>query len=106
MGDGLNNSERLRLELAEEDNDLKALGLHSKLIREERNEAWQLKWLPRFKVLLEDNIVFFHEQSLYRIIDKDETFDFYPKANKTFVYSTKKWEKPGLKYLIKRFSLK
>lgn len=42
-------SENLRERLLSEENDLKAIGLGKKLIREERKETFEEDWLPQLR---------------------------------------------------------
>ncbi len=98
------NLDSLNQKWAEENNDLKALGIGKKIIREERNERWEDKWLPRFRQLFDDRIWYEEKMSCWRIhVSAEEMYDYYPKANKVFAYPSKKWIEKGLKFLIKNF---
>ena len=103
----MKNSEALKIQSAQEENDLKALGIGKHIIREERNENFEDKWLPKLKEKLGDNLQWIPSMYCWRIVDPNimqvEIIDFYPKANKVFTYKDKKWTKPGLKYLINRY---
>lgn len=46
---GMKNTEKLREQLATEENNLKALGIGKQLIREERNERFEEIWLPKLQ---------------------------------------------------------
>ena len=92
-------SEELRQQASEEDNDLIALGLHTKALREERSER-VVQWLPSLRekcisVNYDDKqYCYLIEHSKYGVIK------FYPKANKIFQVRKEKWIKPGLKWLV------
>ena len=84
----------------EEENDLKALGLGRKLIRQEGGERFDTDWL---KIVINSPKV-----AKYRQNDNGYTFwlsdgniiDLYPKANKLLIRKTHKWVKPALKWII------
>lgn len=94
----MRNSDIIKAELVEEDNDSKALGLHCKLIREERSDKFEdnylLKLKESFKVDYDENM------SKYSITTDDGIVDFYPKVNKILIRRKNKWIKPGLKWLL------
>ena len=98
-------SEELRKKASEEDNDLKALGLHGKALREERFEKIT-QWLPALKekcISVEYNekqYCYFIEHSKYGMIK------FFPKANKVFQIRKEKWIKPGLRWLVQNILMK
>ena len=90
--------------MAEEDNDLKAMGIGKKLIRVERKERFEDGYLPKlekkFKVtqdVLSGRYTF--DSANHGVID------FYPKANKVLIRKLNKWIKPGLNWMIKQFKL-
>lgn len=87
----------------EEKNDFEILSDSTKEMRDGRNEAWETKWLPKFKAIFEDDLT--HDEAAGRWTLKvgKEIYDFYPKANKVLVRSKNEWKKPGLKFLIKTF---
>lgn len=101
----MKNSEILKQQSAEEDNDLIAMGLHAKIIREERNERFEDKWLPKLKDKFGDYIKYDEKLFAWRIKHGPDELAYYPKANKIFDYSSNTWIKQGLKYLIKKFKL-
>lgn len=87
----------------EEENDLKALGLYTKALREKRVERVQ----PYIDKLLEKGhiIKYLHSKFCYEIMTNDpnlRTIEFYPKANKLFFKGSKKkeWKTQGLKWII------
>ena len=45
----MTNTDKLREQLATEENDLKALGIGKQLIREERNEKFEETLLPKLQ---------------------------------------------------------
>lgn len=95
--------ETLRKEMSQEDNDLKALGISTKIIREERIERFRDKWYSRLKDKYDVEEVSYEQ---YRF--KDEKFgvmDFYPKANKVHIHKENKWKDMGLKWIIKNLNL-
>ncbi len=95
----MKKSEELKKKSAEEENDLVALGIGKKIIREERNETFEEKWLPELKTKFGDKIQYIEKMFCWRITT-DTMTDFYPKANKVFIHNKRVWIKPGLKYLI------
>jgi hypothetical protein len=113
----LSKAEVLKQTMAEEDNDLKAMGIGKKVLREERNEKFEEKWLPKFKAKFPD-MEYIGKMFCWRIIEPGEIItieedltestrhryiDFYPKSNKVFVHAQNKWIKPGLRYLIEKY---
>lgn len=100
----MKKSEELRKAAAEEDNDLKAVGLMKQSLREERHERFAEEYLPK---LQEKGypIRFFENQGKYAIDTKacNKSFgivDYYPKANNLLIRKDNKWFKPGLKWMI------
>jgi hypothetical protein len=96
----MKSSEHIRDKFLTEENDLKALGIGKKLIREERLERFEEEWLE--KITNSSKVV------QYQILDGKYVFwmadgniiDFYPKANKLLIRRKNKWIKPALKWLI------
>lgn len=101
----MTNTDKLREQLATEENDLKALGIGKQLIREERNERFEDKWLPKLQAKC--NVK--HDDQMGRYTFELNGFgvmDFYPKANKLLIRKLNKWKQPALKWLIAEFNLK
>jgi hypothetical protein len=101
----MKKSEELRQQLAEEDNDLKAMGLMNKVLRERREEKFEETWLPKIK----SNFDCIDELSTKGKLIILSTFygklDYYPKANKVLIRNKNKWVKPGLKWLVTKLNL-
>lgn len=97
----MKKSEELLKQSSEEDNDLKALGLQTKAIRERRNENFEENWLEKIKN--SENVLNFNTiADGYRLTAKVYgMLSFYPKSNKVLIHSQNKWIKPGLQWLIK-----
>lgn len=92
-------SDQIREKLESEDNDLKALGLGTKLIKEERKERFEENWLPLIKELCDVQ----HDSACGRYtfeLEGEGVVDFYPKANKLLIRKKNRWVKPALKWLI------
>ncbi len=100
----MRESDKIKRALSEEDNDSKALGLHCKLIREERSDKFEDNFLSKlkesFKVDYDANM------GRYSITSDDGIIDFYPKANKVLIRKKNKWVKPGLNWLLKNLLTK
>ena len=100
----MKNTEKLREQLATDENDFKALGLGKQLIREERSERFEETWLPK----LEAKCNVKHDAQIGRYTFELKGYgamDFYPKANKLLIRKLNKWKKPALKWLIAEFNL-
>ena len=101
---GMKKSEFLKESLLVEENDSKAFGIGTKIIREERTERFDENWLFKFKDKFKDDFRYIEKMFCWRLMDdKKNNIDFYPKANKVFIHSKNKWIKPGLDYLIKTY---
>jgi hypothetical protein len=98
----MKQSEILKKEFDKEDNDLKALGIFRKVLREERMEKFEENWLE--KITSSPNITQYQmRDGGYIFWFKDGNIvDFYPKANKLLIRKQNKWIKPGLKWLISK----
>ena len=96
----MTKSEELHKQANEEDNDLKALGLYTKSLREGRLENFQQVYLP---LLLKKGYEVAEDNYKYTIDTYDEygILDFFPKANKLLIRKDNKWKKPGLQFIIK-----
>lgn len=102
----IKKSEILKQEAAAEDNDLKAMGIDVKVLREERKEKFEEIWLPSIKEKYKVEL----QESLGRYLITTEKFgliQYYPKANKVFlpVYKNKGWRKPGLKWIVEHLNI-
>lgn len=100
----MTNSDKLREQLASEENDLKALGIGKKLIREERSEKFEETWLPKLRAKC--NVIYDAQTGRYTFeLNGYGVMDFYPKANKVLIRKLNKWKQPGLKWIITEFHL-
>jgi hypothetical protein len=94
--------EELKQLLTEEDNDLKALGIHNQILREKRLEKFENY---REKIFVSPKVEFYSEHSdqgkVTLVTFEFGTIDYYPKANKVLIRKDNKWIKPGLNWLIK-----
>jgi hypothetical protein len=101
----MKKSDELRDQANREDNDLKAMGLYNKSLREGRLERFEDTHLTQLLRAGYD-VAHIEEQGKYTIdTDIQETkyglVDYYPKANKILIRKQNKWIKPGLKWIIK-----
>lgn len=95
----MNKSELLKKQAEQEDNDLKALGLYTKVLREERIGNFEKKWLPKLK---ETHIVKKGPSYSYIIYStRYGVIDFFPKANRCLLRKKSRWIKPGLQWIVK-----
>ena len=95
----MKKSEELKQQMAEEDNDIKAFGIGSKVIREQRSERFEDKWLS---ILISLYDVLYDNNGKYTIkSDSHGVLDYFPKANKLLIRNKNKWVKPGLKWITK-----
>lgn len=106
-GDGYpRTSADMKREADMEENDLKAFGMYTKAMREERSERFVKSWLPKFQAI-KNCMVVYDEKRYCFVIDfigiPTIFLEYYPKANKVFNLTTKKWIKPGLKWLINTY---
>ena len=100
----MNKKKQLYQQLREEDNDLKALGISTKIIREERVQKFEDVWLSK----LQEKCNVRHDPTSNRYtfeLNGYGVMDFYPKANKLLIRKLNKWQQPGLQWLIKEFNL-
>jgi hypothetical protein len=106
----MKKSEELRIEAGSIESDIAYLGVANKIMREERKERFEEKYLHQ--ILAKDVCVTHYElprdqyEMSYIRDGKQETIDYFPKANKILIRSKNKWIKPGLQWLIKNFELK
>ena len=93
-------SELLRAKANEEENDLKYLGLYTKMKRAERFEKFD-----KYKKQLIGkgySIVEYESIGKYSITSiKFGVVDFYPKANKILLRKSNTWKEKGLDWIIK-----
>ena len=87
--------------------DWKVFALQKEKINERRNkrdDRFVNEWLPKFKEVCEVT----WEPLLYRYILQSPTIgkiEFYPKGNRLFIHSTKKWKSDALVWLTQHFKL-
>jgi len=95
----MKKSKALELEASMEENDLKALGILCKALRESRSEKFVDGWLKplemRYPVVYRNNGSYSISTFKYGIID------YFPKANNLLIRKKNKWKKPGLRWIIK-----
>lgn len=100
------NSKEIKQQLDTEENDLKAMGLHRKLVRSELHEKFIEKLLPEIQAKYD---VKFDELACCYTISNDkhqiDVIDYYPKSNKVRTRATNKWHKHGYAWLIKNLNL-
>lgn len=94
-------SDRLKEDAIAEDNELRLLGIHKKILRAERQENFDDKWLSKImsspKVINSD---LSNGKYKFWLID-GKIITFYPKANSLLIHKENVWVKPALKWLIK-----
>lgn len=96
----MKESEFYRLGIAKDDNDLRALGNYTKVLRCERKEVFEEKWLPKLKKVVFS--VAYRKNGSYTFQHPKYGFiDYFPKANKLLIRRKNKWIKPGLKWIVK-----
>ena len=101
----MKKSEELRIKAGEIESDIAYLGVANKIMREERKERFEDKWLQL--LLAKTNILHDKKTGKYEIWHhRLGTLDYYPKANKLLVRSQNKWYPRGLNWLIKNFELR
>lgn len=93
----MKQSERIRIEAKQTDNDLGALGKYTKVLRAERKEKFEKTWLEK---LQEQTEVTKRDNGSYTFNSKYGIIDFYPKSNKLLIRRQNKWKKPALKFII------
>lgn len=94
----MKESERLKIEAEQTDNDLAALGKYTKVLREERKEKFEETWLER---LQEQTEVTKRDNESYTFDSKYGIIDFFPKKNKLLIRKQNKWKKPALKFIVR-----
>lgn len=96
----MNKSDELEQLASYEDNDLKALSLVTKAIREKRDERFGQYYNKL--ISLGYNIEYSEPSNRYTIkTSKYGIIDYYPKANKILIRSINKWHTAGLRWIIK-----
>lgn len=93
----MKESEKLRIQAEQTDNDLVALGKYTRVLRAERKEKFEENWLEK---LQEQTKVTKRSNGSYTFNSKYGMIDFYPKANKLLIRKQNKWKKPALKFII------
>jgi len=94
----MKESQKLKKEAEQEENDLTALGIYGKVLRAERNERFEDKWLRELELKTE---VTDRGNGSYSFDSKYGIIDFFPKANKLLIRKKNKWVKPALRFIIK-----
>lgn len=100
----MKKSEALRIEAGEIESDFKYFGMANKIMREERKETFEDKWLP----LLQKKVTVTYHETMGKYTfstRKLGTMDFYPKRNRVLVRDENRWVNRGLQWLIKNFEL-
>jgi hypothetical protein len=93
-------SEELKKQAESEENDLKAMGLYTKVLREERSERFENY---KDKLLQAGyNLIEFEAQGKFTIEPTEfGIIDYYPKSNKILIRKESKWINGGLRWIIK-----
>mgnify|MGYP003622279027 CR=1 FL=1 len=92
-------SKELKAIADQEDNDLKFLALNRKAFREKRLERFE-EWLPTLKEKCL-SVEFKEDNMMYQIEHyKHGKINFFPKANKLYLFRKDKWIKPGLQWIF------
>ena len=82
-----------------EDNDLVALGLLCKVLRERRSERFVEDWLKPLQLIYPITL---RKNGSYSITTCEHgIIDYWPKVNKLLIRKDNQWVKPGLHWLIK-----
>ena len=102
----MKKSEELKQAAAQEDNDLKALGLMKGSLREARLEKFTEEYLPQ--LLKKGYEIAINESDGRYSIDTNYCgkiygiVDYYPKANNLLIRKNNAWIKPGLKWIVEK----
>lgn len=91
-------SDELERQAAGEDNDLKALGLYTKALREKRMEHFKDMVVS---IQNAGHKISRHGNYYMLITEEHGKMSFYPKANKIHIHKTNTWIKPGVHWIIK-----
>lgn len=92
-------SDELKKQADCEDNDLAALGIYNKVIREKRTERFE-KYRGKF---VDAGYTLTENESQGRITIEPTGFgivDYYPKANRILIRKKNKWHDAGLRWLV------
>jgi len=94
----MKKSEQLRKKAAAEENNLKAIGAYTKVLREERLERFENY---KDKLLHEGyNLTEYEDQGKITIEPTNYgAIDYYPKANKILIRKQNKWLTAGLRWI-------
>ena len=95
----MKKSEQLKIEAQQEDNDLKALGIYNKVIREERAERFE-KYLDKLIEKGYDTVELPDQGKFTIYTEHFGIIDYYPKANKVLVRKLHKYIPKGLNWII------
>ena len=96
----MKKSEQLRKEAEQEENDLVAMGIYNKVLREERLERFE-NYIDKL-LRAGFDVTEIAGQGKFTIKPTDfGTIDYFPKANKVLIRKDNQWIKGGLRWLIK-----
>jgi len=98
-GRKMKQSDLLKQQASQEENDIKAMGIYKKIVREERAERFENY---RDKLLANGfNLTEYEAQGKTTIKPTIYgTVDYFPKANKVLIRSKNKWVPGGLRWII------
>lgn len=97
----MKESEKLKIEAQQEDNDFRAMGKMKKAIRQQRLERFE-DYIPKLEA--REIKVYEFDGAKHTLDTQTDEFgivDFFPKANKVLIRKKNKWEEHGLKWLVK-----
>ena len=98
----MKKSEEFEEQASHEDNDFKALHLHTKAIREARLERFEELHIK--EQLEKKNCIVVPFDGKKIVIDtqtkKWGILDYYPKANRVLIRKDNHWESMGLKWIV------
>jgi predicted MPP superfamily phosphohydrolase len=97
----MKKSEELKQKANAQDNDLIALGIYNKSLREKRLERFEDYLLPLERQgyeIVENNHKYTIDTDTQEI--KYGIIDYFPKANKILIRKDNNWIKPGLKWIV------
>ena len=105
---GMKESDYLKQLYDKTENDTKAWAIIKQIKRAEKQEAFELRYLPHFKSKFGKN-VWYDEKGAYIIkvfneeLKKDILMDYYPKADKLLIRHQNKWIQNGINWIIRRY---